>query len=171
MNFNPPELWEPPGKTALQAPGQGMHFHWIHRDENLRRTPGCAGSTLLLLSLLPDHRGPEHICPGPPNPWKTAWKTPSKTEKLPKPAPCPQPSPPVTPQPLPGSSLSLGNVSLSEGEHLPFPCVHQVLEERRGQARSCLAGTFPASDHRLDSGFIYDHLSITNNSSVLFCCY
>ena len=55
MNLNPLELWEPPGKTALQALGQGMHFQWINRDENLGRMPGCAGSTLLVLSLLPDH--------------------------------------------------------------------------------------------------------------------
>ena len=55
MNLNPMELWEPPGKTALQTLGQGMHFQWINRDENLGRMPGCAGSTLLVLSLLPDH--------------------------------------------------------------------------------------------------------------------
>ena len=87
--------------------------------------------------------------------------------RFPKPAPCPCPSPPVSPQPPPGSSLSMGNVSLPEGGHLPLPCVHQVLEESRGQARSCLAAMFPGSDHRLDSCFICDHLLLTTHCSVL----
>lgn len=170
MNLNPPEFWEPPGKTALQAPGaERMHFHWIHRDENLRRERLAVQDPTLLSC---QHSQTTEALSTPvrasPTPGRLPGRLPVRLENS-------QSQPPAPTQPTcnssaPSGSPSLGNVSPSQGEHLLPRSVHQVLEERRDsrQGPTLLAG-FPASGHMsFDSDFIYDHLSITNNSS-LFC--
>ena len=70
---------------------------------------------------------------GFPTPGRLPGRLPVRLENSQSQPPAPDPVH-LTPQPPPGSSLSLSNVSLSEGGHLPFPCVH-IRSWRRGGGR------------------------------------